>query len=112
MAGNVYPHQITWKQKSTGNSSGWQTQTYAEPTTIAALISPTNAQRLFYYAQRNIKITHSIYTSTAISPEVGDIITYGSRTFVIDGFTNVLESGRLYLIDCHETTEEDIYQDG
>lgn len=106
---NMLPHRITLNAKTTTNTNGGQVVTYAASySNVPALISPASANLRLIYQQRNIQVTHEIYVAKAITINTGDLVAYGSRNFMVKGFRNILEGGRMYVLDCYEIlgTEE------
>lgn len=82
--------------------------TYPEPTAmiysgVMASIQPASTAVQNYYAMNHMQVTHTVYTNQALSVNVADQIQYGVRTLVVQGIRNLIESNRVYALDCEET---------
>lgn len=69
-------------------------------TNVPANIQPASGSAAFLYAQRNIKVTNTIWVDTLLTIKVGDRITSGTTTYIVVGFRNLIEMNRVWGFDC------------
>ncbi|WP_157368671.1 head-tail adaptor protein [Zavarzinella formosa] len=65
-------------------------------------IQPVSTSWLVRYAQRHVDVTHSLYFNTSLDVLTGDQIVYGTRTFFVEGKRDLIELGRVTVVDCRE----------
>jgi hypothetical protein len=64
---------------------------------VAVSIQPLKAQWMTYYSQRNIDVTHTIYTNQRLNIRTGDYLYYApigtsiTRYFAVQGYRDALE---------------------
>lgn len=69
---------------------------------LPCCVQPASGTDLVFYNQRNIQVTHTIFTDRAVSVRNGDTITYNGRTFILKGVRNLIELDRVTALDCYE----------
>lgn len=104
MLHNLMRHRIAISRPSiTKGASGGQVKTlttiYED---IPAFVQPVSGNAVVYYQQRDIEVTHEIYTNQSLTIQVGDRVVYGQRTFVIKDFRNLCEMDRVWIIGAQE----------
>lgn len=87
----------TYSQDASFGQSTTMTTVYDD---VPASIQPASGTDLVMYAQRLLKITHSIFVDTAIVVKTGDIINDGTNSFTVVGFEDLIRLQRVYKIDC------------
>jgi len=104
---NLQPHSVSLLGKTTtADTSGGQAVTYQARMTFPCFVAPAQSSVKLYYSQRQLTVTHSIYTSSALTVSVGDVVQFGSRLFSVHGALNHGEYGfgSLWQLDCLEVT--------
>lgn len=91
---------------NTQDSSGGITKSWLSITTTPASVQPLSTKERMLFAQRQIMVTHRIYTAINLQPQKGDRVTVPStgQTFVIIGFMNQAGRNSVWSIDAKEQT--------
>ena len=82
---------------------GGRAPTYAPVATgLRAWVQPASVSTIGTYGRRDVRVTHSVFTS--IDPEVreGDRLDVSGRKLSVRGVKNVAEADRLWRIDAEE----------
>ena len=89
---NLMWHRVTIKRPTASkDASGGITSTEsAVYTDLPANVQPVSASVSLLYQQRQLTVTHSVYTNQAISARNGDRVYFGTRTFIVTGFRDGL----------------------
>jgi len=104
---NLQPHKVTLLAKTTKCVGGGQEATYSPRiSNFPAMVAPASSDVKLYYAQRQLTVTHTIYTSSLITAVIGDVVQLGSRLFSLHGAQNIAEYGfgALWQLDALEIT--------
>lgn len=102
---NLCPHSVSLLKKYTACVGGGQEASYSYSyRNFPAMVAPASSQVKLYYAQRQLTVSHSIFTGKQIAVNLGDVVQFGDRLFAVHGAQNILEGGRLWQIDCFEVT--------
>jgi len=92
---------ITVQQQTTSqDSSGGATRTWANVTgsvNVKADIQPASGQLRRRYEQRQLFVTHTIYTAADIAVKPNMRITSGARTFIVLGYENPIRPGQPFV---------------
>jgi head-tail adaptor len=104
MLSNLLNHTVTVNRPTdTPDTSGGISESFsAVYSNIPANIQPVSASWLIQYAQRKIDVSHSVYFNQALTINTGDQIAYGSRTLLVKGVRDLIELGRVVVVDCLE----------
>lgn len=102
MPTNLMKQLITVQRPTVSqDASLGQVPTYSNAySNVRASVQPASGSVLFMYAQRNIKVTHSIFTETQVAIRVGDRLYDGTNTYQVTGVANLISLGAVYRIDC------------
>ena len=66
-------------------------------------LQPAKGSWVLQYQARHINITHSLYFNSIPDIDTGDVITFGTRTFLVQGFRDLITLGRVFVVDVLET---------
>lgn len=104
---NLMWHRVTIKRPTASkDASGGITSTEtAVYTDLPANVQPVSASVSLLYQQRQLTVTHSVYTNQVISARNGDRVYFGTRTFIVTGFRDLIESDRVFVLDTYEFAE-------
>lgn len=84
-------------------TSGGEKDTYTTVYTgLVGMVQPVSATWQVMYSQRKIDVTHTFFTNQNPTIKNGDKIIFGTRTFLVRGFRNLNEMGRVTAVDCEE----------
>lgn len=67
---------------------------------IAASVQPASGSVMLFYAERQLKVTVSIFVAGTLDLQRGDTVTGGSETYVIVGWADLSGRERVTRIDC------------
>lgn len=73
-------------------------------TATPCMVQPVKTAWKIEYAQRKIEVTHSIYFNSSITVKNGDQVSFGTRTFFVEGVRDLDSMGRVLVVDCRELT--------
>lgn len=106
MLNNLLWHKVNvLRPTPTKDSSGGEVDTYATVySNQPCQVQPVTASWQIQYAARKIDISHSAYLSGNVVVRNGDKIVFGTRQFLVKGFRNLVELGRVLVVDCQELT--------
>lgn len=104
MLDNLMIHSVNVNRPTpTKGTSGGEKDTYATVyTNLRCMVQPVSPHWLIQYQQRRINVSHSVFTNANPTIKTGDKIAFGSRTFLVQGFTNKIELGVVMQIDVLE----------
>lgn len=98
------PHTITIQRNTPGavDDRGVPAQVWATTTTAQAWVQPKSVREIQQLSQGGpVVSTHSIYVEPAASVNENDRISYGSKTYQIDGIKDEAGIGHHLKLDCH-----------
>lgn len=85
-----------------GSNMGIETTTNAVYEDIGASVQPATSSVMLFYAQRNIKVTQTVFVAGTLDLQRGDTVTVGSTTLQVVGWRDLTGRGRVMAIDCEE----------
>jgi hypothetical protein len=106
MLDNLMIHTVNIKRPTAvQGASGGETETLATVYSAQPCsIQPISTHWLVRYSTRHIDVTHTLFFNVPLTLLVGDQITYGSRTFQVQGKRDLVELGRVVVVDVLELT--------
>ncbi len=75
---------------------------FPEHENIKGWLQPASSSVIELYAKLSLVVTHRFYTAQELDIKQNDRMKFGSRTMLVQGFKNVAEMGRLWVIDVLE----------
>lgn len=104
MLQNLMFHVVSVQRPTpTKGTSGGEIDSYTTVySELACCVQPVSTSWLVRYAQRGIDVTHTIFTNQGPTIRNGDRVVYGTRTFLVQGFRDLIELTRVQVIDCKE----------
>lgn len=88
--------------KTQGSNMGTVTTLTAVYTDVAASVQPASSAVMLFYAQRQLKVTQTIYVAQPMDLVRGDRITHGALTYSVIGWRDLAGRGRVLAIDCED----------
>jgi hypothetical protein len=104
MVDNLMSHTVNVNSPTTtkGTSGGLKEAFSAVYAGLPCSIQPVSSSWLVRYAQRHIDVSHTLYFNQALTILIGDQIVFGARTFLVEGKRDLIEAGRVTVVDCKE----------
>lgn len=65
-------------------------------------VQPVAATWKALYYQRQSEVTHTVYFGLVLEISKEDEIVFGERKFRVVGWRNLIEDGRVFVVDCVE----------
>lgn len=87
---------------NTRDAGGGLSQSFRSVATIYANIKPKNANSVYRQGMLQEKVTHEITIRYMKNIDTNSKITYGNRSFAINGIINVDERDRFLTLLCEE----------
>lgn len=72
-------------------------------TNVPASIQPATSAVQYFYSQRQIQITQTIFVAGSLALVRGDSISDGTTSYEVRGWRDLSGRGRVFAIDCQIT---------
>ncbi len=87
---------------ASGANMGVETTPLAVYEGIGASVQPATSSIMLFYAQRNIKVTQTVFVAGTLDLQRGDTVAVDGRTLQVIGWRDLTGRGRVMAIDCEE----------
>lgn len=104
MIANLLIHAVDVKRPTvTKDAMGGQSKTWTTVySAVPCFVQPAIATDKTLYAQKEMVVTHAVYTASNPALRPQDVLWFGSRKFVVKAIRDACEMGLVQCIDCEE----------